>query len=77
MKLEPMKYHGPGWNLEIDDGLFQVWAPNEKRFMWCASISYEGGYHGSFSKGTDLQDAMTKARFPDSILKIFLDNLCE
>lgn len=50
MKAEPMRYHGPGWNVTAPNGdLFQVWAPqteadaanslNPPRDHWAASWS--------------------------------------
>lgn len=80
MQIEKMKYHSPGWNVETQHRLYQLWGPGEithdgyptgaRRDFWQAAWQDDRNeLAGNFYKGDSLEDAL--AVFPKSVRNLF------
>ena len=68
VRVEPMKYHGPGWNCVHDGIEHKVWGPNEKRGEWAAHrCRAEDGDPLAHESGASAAEAMAAAGFPSNV----------
>jgi hypothetical protein len=82
-RIEPMRYHGPGWTLDLSDRdedgevvadgeHYWVWAPQgegAQRQHWAACWQSGDGEAGDFIKGKSAADVLYI--FPDRIARRF------
>lgn len=85
MKAEPMRYHGPGWNVETSHRLYQLWAPGKiihqnfpeydtgkTRDFWQAAWQDDDDERAfGFYKGQNKESAL--AIFPPNVRKAFIE----
>jgi hypothetical protein len=82
-RVKPMRYHGPGWEAEVNDIDYQVWAPREAepnvsdgtdfgpkhRADWQSAWTGDGGDSGDVRHGDTLDEVL--GIFPASVAVAF------